>query len=196
MHKNDALQLYTDRDFSSLYSDSEEEGLVQYITQSRDLGLYKDWAALIIDIAQPSTVLDIGCGKGDIVKLLRGVGISAWGFDASDYIQNGGCPLYIFKLDILSSVWFFKSLSFDVVCCFEVLEHFLEVDIDVVLNRLCACSKTYIIGSISETPAVEHFLLKGREWWNAKFAIRGFAVVHAKLELKGTRLFVYKRKYT
>ena len=175
----EAEELYRRRDFSTLYADNYE-GLRSYVCYARVVGLYEIFANLVCEIVAPKTLLDVGCGKGDLVDILRKRGISAWGFDASDYIFDGGfAHEYLFMLDILSDPWLFGQAIFDTISIFEVLEHFMEEDIDLVLDRICFSAKNFIIGTISEDPVPsEHFCTKPREWWNDKFASRGFEVAH------------------
>lgn len=183
MNRKDALSLYKSRNFRSLYSRDRME----YLELSRSSGQYAIFADFVQQNTSPEIVLDVGCGRGDLVYELRKKGVKAWGFDASDYIFDGCLASeFLFVLDVLSDPWFFGEMIFDSVCIFEVMEHFVEEDIAFVLDRCCFVAKSYIIGTIpDDSLSPDHFCIRPREWWNSKFAEREFEVVDVGNSLKG-----------
>lgn len=69
-------------------------------------------------------VLEIGCGSGSFVKQLQENGLDAFGVELneqalSDAIVNG-CSVTLGMVEELADT---QPASFDVVCCFQVLEH-------------------------------------------------------------------------
>jgi len=193
--KEEALNLYRSRNFSGLYSDAYN-GTQEWLRASRSTNRYSTLADFVLHTAQPRTALDVGCGKGDLVNELRKRGIKAWGIDASQYIFNEGfASEYLFIFDILSDPWFFGEKVFDVVCVFEVLEHFLEEDIENVVSKICFSAKNYIVGSISDDPnPPEHFTIKNRSWWDNMFTKKGFEPLKIQSELASLQMYGYRRK--
>jgi 2-polyprenyl-3-methyl-5-hydroxy-6-metoxy-1,4-benzoquinol methylase/ribosomal protein S27E len=75
---------------------------------------------------QGRTVLDIGCGSGSLVRALRAVGASAFGFDASPaartLCERYNAPLAAATMDELYG----SGRQYDIVTAMEVIEHTLS----------------------------------------------------------------------
>ena len=93
-------------------------------------------ARLIGDKVEEAKVLDFGCGAGQIVKLLRDSGISAFGCEA--FYGGGVNPipeeLSGFILAMQGNAIPFASCVFDVIINNQVMEH--VEDIDAVLSEI------------------------------------------------------------
>ena len=70
-------------------------------------------------------VLDVGCGEGSLLRMLRDKGNRVFGIDASDTGRKSCLAKGIdcAVIDISSEEFPFKDGSFDVVLCLETLEH-------------------------------------------------------------------------
>jgi len=84
---------------------------------------------------QGKMALDVGCAYGFVKDLLDRLGYCAFGMDASRFAIRQGTKLRIDKL-ALSDISHlpFRASSFDLVTCFEVLEH--VSDPKTALNEL------------------------------------------------------------
>jgi len=80
-----------------------------------------------------SIALDIGCGRGFIVKLLEELGSYAVGLDISESLIKKAKGLSVVLGDALEIP--FKSLSFDLITCFETIEHIAKPEL--VINEIC-----------------------------------------------------------
>lgn len=116
--------------------------------------------------------LDIGCGLGHLV----------FGFDYCE-INCEGCDLKE-VIDLLPYTYLkekfkigdvrklnYKKNSFDFVCCYDVLEHLEEKDIETALKELCRVTNKLVLISV---PCIDnndlyldktHKIFKSKEWW-------------------------------
>ena len=72
--------------------------------------------------------LDIGCGKGFLVKALRELGVDAEGIDISEYAIENAVTEYVKQSDATNLPY--DDNVFDLVLCIEVLEHLEESDLN------------------------------------------------------------------
>lgn len=109
------------------------------------------------------TVLDYGCGKNGIAKILKSCGVKATGYDPA-------IPEFSTK----------PEDAFDGVCCLDVLEHIPADQIRTTLETISSHAKHTIFVNISTRAAV-HTLPSGRNchetvcspgWWQR--ALRTF----------------------
>ena len=90
---------------------------------------------LIKDVFDPTLVMDVGCGPGHLVTLLRELGVNVSGCDRTN-------PTADYEVDITEDDWLpFRS---DLVICREVLEHLTVIQIKRAVAHLVALSSKYI----------------------------------------------------
>ncbi|HEV2062952.1 MAG TPA: class I SAM-dependent methyltransferase [Thermoanaerobaculia bacterium] len=70
-------------------------------------------------------VLDVGCGRGEFLELLREIGSDGWGVEINPYLVAFCCKrgLRVIEDDALSHLRSLKDGSLDAVFCAQVLEH-------------------------------------------------------------------------
>lgn len=113
---------------------------------------------LIQDVLQPDAkgvinrrdLLDVGCGPGHLVTLLRALGIDAIGWDL--HPPAGGVVADI------THPWMDEQFRYDVVVCREVLEHLTLLQVRVALRNLCHKSSRLVY--ITTRFSSEHDLLR------------------------------------
>lgn len=64
-------------------------------------------------------ILDLGCGFGEYLELCRGMGLEAWGLDLDSYALKNQRGVVRADAERIP----FKSRSFDIVICTDMLEH-------------------------------------------------------------------------
>ncbi len=138
------------------------------------------WAfyrALSIKIfLRPKSVLDVGCGLGEVIYFLRLLGIDAWGVEISEYALKNATPSirkYIKQGSIQKIP--FKNKSFDLVTSFDVLEHIYADEIDQAIAECSRVSRKYQLHKIYTVENAWLRRLKGsdlslvtvmdKKWW-------------------------------
>lgn len=108
----------------------------------------------------PKRVLDVGCGKGYLVKALLDRGIDAWGVDISDYAGEL-IPNNFIKTKTLPK-------GFDVVFSAETLEHIPELEVPQMIEQMKNAG-TNVIANICTKPEKHkydtHLTIKPLDWW-------------------------------
>ena len=129
----------------------------------------------------PSSMLDVGCGNGDLVLRSRQLGIEAYGIDQlvnEDYYDHGWFVKHDLR-QVFSLASSGKPSTVDLVLCWEVAEH-LSQEYHEMLCNTCAMhlhrgNKAYLVftaahpgqggmGHIGEHPAT---------YWRDMFHDRG-----------------------
>lgn len=155
--------------------------------------LYYIWTAFFCliktaNLHKGAKVLDFGCGIGNYVKILRKLGMLAYGVDSSPAAKkNSVIPQFCFHHHKLKKTNYANSY-FDLVFSNEVLEHLNENELDFYLNELCRISKgtmIHMVGVQEKGKAVTedktHYLIKNEDWWKKKFLQHGFSVKKGNL---------------
>lgn len=141
-------------------------------------------------------VLDLGCAGGGFVKSLFDDGCLAVGLEGSDFSKRRGraewrtIPEYLFTCDITGEFQIYldkgdgpKPLQFDLIACWEVMEHIAEPDIDAVVanvkrhlaeNGIWICSITPVDDIYLEMNY--HQTVKPKQWWIGTF--RNMGLIH------------------
>ena len=187
MNSNKAVQKYEkqsgifDQDY---FENGIKTGKSNYQDYSWDrLGSYFQRAAgHIVKLFNPATALDVGCAKGFLVKALCGIGVDAYGIDPSDYAVSQA-PVEIadkVQLDLAQSIAFPDS-SFDVVTCFDVLEHIPAQQVPKALKEMLRVSKQWVVlrmvtHEVEGDKDSSHETIRDLEWWTAKVEKAGGVV--------------------
>ena len=90
--------------------------------------------------------LDIGCGNGNYMMFLKGLGWDTTGFDVTDNlaepVRKAGIPIFTGSLDVLQH----QEGSFDLITMWHVLEHLYDPAADLrLVRRLLADGGTLLI---------------------------------------------------
>lgn len=145
------------------------------------------------------TVLDIGCSGGGFVKDCLDDGCLAIGIEGSDYSKKlkraewRTIPDNLFTGDITGEIDIYitdqndnkERIIFDLITCWDVMEHFKEEDLVKVANNVkkhLSESGVWIM-NVSTTDSIHdgvnlHQTVKPREWWIDKFRDLGLEHLH------------------
>lgn len=134
---------------------------------------------------EPDSVLEVGCGLGPRVWAMDAVGMDASGFDISEYaIQNSLIPSKVWVEDIGNLTTSkpgegYVEDEYDLVCCYDVLEHLEGEGLDKAIENLIKLSKKHIlisipfIGDSNLYKDPTHKTFKERQWWIDKIMASG-----------------------
>lgn len=123
------------------------------------------------------TVLDAGCGRGDVVAHLLRKGYEARGVEVSQFaVQNGEVVTgEVLQGDLASLP--FPDRHFDLVFSSEVLEHIPADQIPKVARELVRVCGRRLFLTISLRPSSQnnafHCTLRSRNWWEQRFIEAG-----------------------
>ena len=145
--------------------------------------------------AEQLKILDLGCSGGGFVKSCLDDGCLAVGLEGSDFSKRyrraewRTIPEYLFTCDVTANFELSiqtegepKPLQFDVVTCWEMIEHIAEPDISKVAGNVKKHLAPGGIWIMSVSPNEEvihgvklHQTVQPKPWWLRKFAALGFA---------------------
>lgn len=173
-------QVY-DKDY---FENGKATGKSNYFDYSwHRLGTYfQNTAKHIVDKFSPASALDVGCAKGFLVKALTDLGVNAYGIDPSEYAI--GCVPEDIKSRISQGIA--QSLpypdnNFDIVICFDVLEHIPEDDVLKVLQEMLRVTKKWlalrvVTKDLPDDVDSSHKSIHDKDWWIEKIKEAGGAV--------------------
>lgn len=124
-------------------------------------------------VTNPSSLLDVGCGKGLLVQAFCEQGVDAYGIDVSHHAIETAHPDVTSRLSVESAEQ--VAGSWDLITCIEVLEHMAPANAERAIDAMCGASDRVLLSS---TPShfYDHTHINVREpaAWAASFAERDF----------------------
>jgi ubiquinone/menaquinone biosynthesis C-methylase UbiE len=141
----------------------------------------------------PAHVLDVGCGRGEIVQWLREQEIHAVGAEIVPALCKNG----VVQIGTVADLPFFDS-EFDTVICADVLEHIHTEDTETALDELVRVCSRRLLLNVAWFPAVHlvnvanthidlHCNKRGFEEWHDLLAAR--AHVMGQWTIEGREAF-------
>lgn len=146
---------------------------IQYEVSTNDL---KKLSKLVVETCGYGKVLDIGCGKGNLVAELLKSGVDAFGVDVSNAAlkqANGYLHDRLKHGSVLTLP--FDDNYFDTIVSVDTLEHLATEDVAAALNEICRVAKKYAFLRIVNEPNHDwHLTAEDRDWWETKCLEAGF----------------------
>jgi len=174
----ESLSKIYDRDYLENGIATKKSNYVDY-SWNRLGSYFQKTAKHIVNKFSPSSVLDVGCAKGFLVKALVELGVDAYGVDPSEYAFNE-VPADIKGRTVIGAAQQLhdEDNSFDLVTCFDVLEHIPEKDVPQVLSEMLRVSKQWLIIRVAtkELPNdvdANHATIREKDWWIEKIKEAG-----------------------
>jgi len=159
-----------------------EDGTIGY-REYRDFCTHYSTARFIMK-QSPESVLDIGCGRGYVVRVLQNEGIPACGIDISNHCWHTRATDSFILCDIIKTPWtdekgwMVGDKSYDVCFSSNLLEHIPEDKIDTVIQEMVRVTKRGLHAiHFIDSPYKEadhdidatHITMKPKQWWVDKF---------------------------
>jgi hypothetical protein len=130
---------------------------------------------VIVDLFRPVSVVDVGCADGFWLEAFALAGLEdLLGIDGP-WLPPERRPFHFCEHDLCTPFRWFDS-RFDLVVSLEVAEHLPESAADVYLNTLATLGDRVLFSAaVPGQGGHGHINEKPAEWWQEKFAARGFA---------------------
>ena len=130
---------------------------------------YQEYVSTALKVVERSRgkLLEVGCGIGQVVKILRNIGIEVMGLDVSDWAVKHSLTPYTIKGSIYSLP--FGDKIFDLVYSHDVLEHIPISGLKCAIAELQRVGKKnyHIIscGSLDDDRDITHVTMHTIRWW-------------------------------
>jgi SAM-dependent methyltransferase len=134
-------------------------------------------ADFIVAEIDPTTVLDVGCGIGFLLKSLRDRGVAARGIDISEYALSQ-VPDALKSFCARGSITDELEGTYDLITCLEVLEHVPPELSDRAIENLTKASDRVLFSSTpTDDQAPTHINVRQPDSWVRAFARCGFFAI-------------------
>ncbi len=130
----------------------------------------------VISELKPATLLDVGCGTGRSLGYFLQNGVDAIGIEGSQLaVARSENKDRIIAADLREPIDLGRR--FDVVWCFEVVEHIAPAHVGVLVDNLTRHAETLVISHAVPGQGGEgHFNEQPSQYWIECFAGQGFAL--------------------
>lgn len=150
-------------------------GDIPYERNDHWLVFFHNIADHIVRSLRPRRVLDAGCAKGFLVEALWERGVETYGIDLSEYAISEvrlDMQPYCRRASLTEPI----DGRFNLVTCFEVLEHIASEDAREVIRNLASVTDTILFSSTPvELTEPTHINVQPTIAWLRLFAENGFA---------------------
>lgn len=134
---------------------------------------------LVLDLMQPKSVVDIGCGTGAWLAAFHNRGIDdILGIDG-DYLPPDALAIprdSFARHDLQRPIDIGRA--FDLAVCLEVAEHLPKDSAMRLLDTLCATAPVVLFSAaIPFQPGINHISCKWQSYWAERFSERNFTAI-------------------
>lgn len=127
----------------------------------------------LIAVANPRSVLDVGCARGLLVQALAERGVAVEGLDVSEHAITTAHGDVRDRLRVASAADPLAG-SWDLITCIEVLEHMAPGDAELAIKNICSATDRVVFSSgPSDFAEPSHVNVRAAAEWAAVFAEHG-----------------------
>lgn len=136
----------------------------------------------VLERFQPKSVLDLGCGTGRTLDYFLAQGLDAQGCEGSSKgISLARHPERIRQHDLEKPLDLGRR--FDLLWCFEVVEHVRPAKVDVLLDTITRHSDLIVLSAARPGQGGDgHFNEQPPEYWIERMRRRGFELLREETE--------------
>lgn len=123
----------------------------------------------------PTSLIDVGCAIGDLVDVFLFHGVDAYGLEGTDNVAPWSLipPARMHYHDLRMPIDLDRT--FDLVTCFEVLEHIEPECSDMLLKNLTGMSNKLLVSAAPPGQGGHyHVNCQPIEYWDEKLASLGY----------------------
>jgi ubiquinone/menaquinone biosynthesis C-methylase UbiE len=146
------------------------------------------------EILDFDSVLDVGTGNGEALKIFLSAGKKAMGIEYSGWLFNELLRKIFVNGEVIeadAAKLPFGNDSFDLVFSSDVLEHLPEEKAKQAIREMYRVTKKYFYGSIGseiDERKKYHLTIKPINWWKEEFENVGFIPI--KID---ERIYIYRK---
>ena len=131
---------------------------------------YDPWGCRI-KYGKTVSVIEIGCGNGQLCEILQAMELDVTGMDIVGLENIYDRSKYNFiQKDLIETPYDFKDRQFGYCLCFDVLEHLREKHIPEILREMARISNNLIIKVACQGKPPLHITVRDIGWWRDKLA--------------------------
>ncbi len=136
----------------------EEEGRVA----AQSAAVVVPW---LVSEVGPTSAVDVGCGTGEWVAALRGLGVDAFGVD-------GFAPLvpWLERADLTEG---YDCSGYDLAISLEVAEHLPSESAEPLVEGLCAARVVLFSAATVGQQGIGHINCQPHDYWHGLFEAHG-----------------------
>lgn len=158
------------------YFEFSQWGKLDWVRTLKDVILNFIVPLRLVPFLDPRVIVDLGCGRGRLVRVLRFLGLKAYGLDlspAATRYWHGSC--------VRGSVFNLPFRKVDIFISTDLFEHLPEDRLAEVMRMINFFEPAKMLHGIStvEEPWIyadaTHITKKPTDWWKAFFAQFGWA---------------------
>lgn len=143
----------------------------------------EDFCALVMKMFEPKSIVDFGCGTGDVLAAFENKGLVVLGIDGSKACRRHSrlSDKNFLLFDIRNK--YSSDTKYDLCFCLEVAEHIEERYSDILVENLTLSSPVVLFSAAPPGQGgSDHCNLKPYGYWIEKFNKHGFELDRQKTE--------------
>jgi hypothetical protein len=130
---------------------------------------------------KPRNAIEVGCGMGLRVTALNMIGVPCEGIELSRWAVEHGFAKNCIRQGDITDEHLVINKRYDLVICYDVLEHLSEEKLPVALNNLLKLGRNFIfsipfLGDPNLDLDSTHKIRKSRNWWLEQLTRSGFDI--------------------